>query len=75
MTLLAEKWPFWVTIFKQHQISVTFITFGRFSDTSGRFWSPFRVDVAFTQEREPSQTIKKPKKYLLSHLERVWGCF
>ena len=39
--------------------------------TSGRFWSPFRVNVAFTQERGPSQYIKCAK----STFSRIWSMF
>ena len=48
-----------------------FSLWGRFSDTSGHFWSSFRVDVAFTQERGPSQTIKNPK----STFYCIWSVF
>ena len=39
MTHLAEKWPFWVTFFKQRRLLVTFFTL---RPLFGRFWSLFK---------------------------------
>ena len=72
MTLLAEKWLFWVTIFKQHQISVTFFHFSvAFRTLLVAFGHLLGLMLLLHKKEGPLKLLKNPK----STFYRIWSVF